>query len=369
MIRRSVLAVLCGFLMLSGAQAQPAAPAPQRVVNVYNWSDYVDPRVLEEFTAATGIQVIYDTYDNNEIVETRLLAGRSGFDVVVPSGAFLARLIKAGVLAKVDRARLTQTEHIWPEIDRQLARHDPGNAHAVNYMWGTVGIGLNARKVRERLGQALPLNSWDLLLKPELASKLKDCGIHVLDAPEDIVPGILKALGLNPDSKDQKDWQRAIDALMRVRPSIARVHSSAYINALATGNACLVIGYSGDILQARKRAEDAKNGVEITYEIPREGALMWFDSMAIPADAPNMAEAHAFIDWMMRPEIAARNANLTAFASGNLTARSLVKPELVVDPNIYPNADMLKRLFTAGAPDDRMQAVIGRLWSRFRAGR
>jgi putrescine transport system substrate-binding protein len=369
MICRSVLAAFCGFAMLTAAQAQPVAPPPQRVVNVYNWSDYVDPRVLEEFTAATGIRVVYDTYDNNEIVETRLLAGKSGFDVVVPSGPFLSRLIKAGVLARIDRARLTQASHIWPEIDRQLERHDPGNAHAVNYMWGTVGIGLNTRKVRERLGQTLPLNSWDLILKPELAAKLKDCGIHVLDAPEDVVPGLLRALKLNPDSKDAKDWQRAIDALMRVRPSIARVHSSAYINALATGDACLVIGYSGDILQARKRAEDARNGIEISYEIPREGALMWFDSMAIPADAANIAEATIFIDWMMRPDISARNANLTAFASGNLTARRLIKPEITADPNIYPDENTLKRLFTTSAADDKLQAIIGRLWSRFRTGR
>ena len=344
------------------------AAAQERVVNVYNWSDYIDPKVLESFTKETGIKVVYDTYDNNEILETKLLAGRSGYDVVVPSGPFLQRLIRASVFQKLDRAKLPNLKHVWPEIAARLAAYDPGNLYAVNYMWGTTGIGLNRAKVRERLGD-VPLDSWDLFLKPELVSKLKDCGIHVLDAPEDIFPGILKALGLDPDSKKAEDLQKAADAILRVRDNVRKFHSSEYINALANGDICMAVGYSGDILQARKRAEEAKNGVEIAYVIPREGALMWFDSFAIPADAPHVAEAYAFIDYMLRPEIAAANTNFIAYASGNLSAKASVRPEILADPGIYPDPATFERLFTNTAYDDRTQRVVTRLWTRIRTGR
>ncbi|MFL5210582.1 MAG: polyamine ABC transporter substrate-binding protein, partial [Microvirga sp.] len=280
-----------------------AALAQERVVNVYNWSDYIDPKVLESFTKETGIKVTYDTYDNNEIVETQLLAGQSGYDIVVPSGPFLQRLIRAGVFQKLDKAKLPNLPNLWPEIMQRLAAFDPGNQDAVPYMWGTTGIGVNVKKVRERLGD-MPLNTWDTVLKPELIGKLKDCGVQMLDAPEDVFPGVLNYLGLNPDSKRQEDLQRAGDVLFRIRGAVQKFHSSEYINALANGDICLAVGYSGDILQAKKRAEEAKNGVEIAYLIPREGALMWFDSFAVPADAKNVAEAHEFLNFMMRPQVA-----------------------------------------------------------------
>jgi putrescine transport system substrate-binding protein len=345
-----------------------AAAAQQRTVNVYNWSDYVDPKALEDFTRETGIKVVYDTYDNNEIVETKLLAGKSGYDIVVPSGPFLQRLIKAKVFRKLDKAKLPHLVNAWPEVQQRLAVFDPGNEHAVNYMWGTTGIGVNVKKVRQALGD-VPLNTWDLLMKPEFASKLKACGIYVLDSPEDLFPGILAYLGLNPDSKKTDDLTKAGEALFRIRGNVQKFHSSEYINALANGDICMAVGYSGDILQAKKRAEEARNEVEIQYIIPREGALMWFDSFAIPADAKNVAEAHEFINFMMRPEVAAANTNFVSYASGNIAARALVDPAILNDPGIYPDEATFKRLFTNTAYDDRSQRLVTRLWTRVKTGR
>jgi putrescine transport system substrate-binding protein len=362
MIRTLLASLALSFALLSSAGAQ------ERVVNVYNWSDYIDPKVLEDFTKETGIKVTYDTYDNNEIVETKLLAGKSGYDVVVPSGPFLQRLIKAGAFQKLDKAKLPNLANMWPEVMQRLQVFDPGNQYGVNYMWGTTGIGLNLRKVRERLGTQ-PLNTWDIVLKPELATRLKDCGIQVLDAPEDVLPNVLNFLGLSPDSKKPEDLQRAGDAMFRVRGVVQKFHSSEYINALANGDICMAVGYSGDVIQAKKRAEEAKNDVEIAYYIPREGALMWFDSIAIPADAKHVAEAHAFIDFLMRPQVAAANANFVAYASGNLAAKPLVKPELLNDPSVYPDETTFKRLFTNTAYDDRAQRQVTRLWTRVKTGR
>src|SRR5215212_4875032 len=333
---RAALSALAAIATL----ACGAALAQERVVNVYNWSDYIDPKVLESFTKETGIKVTYDTYDNNEIVEKKLLAGKSGYDVVVPSGPFLQR----------------------------LQVYDPGNQYGVNYMWGTTGIGLNMQKVRQRLGNQA-LNTWDLMLRWEVISKLKDCGVQILDAPEDIFPNVLNWLGLNPDSKRLDDLNRAGEQLFRIRGAVQKFHSSEYINALANGDICMAVGYSGDVQQAKKRAEEAKNGVEIGYVIPREGALMWFDSIAIPADAKNVNEAHAFIDYLMRPEVAAQNTNFVAYASGNLAAKQFVNPEILNNPGVYPDEATFRRLFTNTAYDERSQRIVTRAWTRVKTGR
>jgi putrescine transport system substrate-binding protein len=364
MIRTAFASLAFSLVLATGAAAQE-----QRVVNVYNWSDYVDPKVLEEFTQETGIKVVYDTYDNNEIVETKLLAGKSGYDIVVPSGPFVQRLIGAKVFQKLDKSKLPNLSNMWPEIQERLAVYDPGNQYAVNYMWGTTGIGINVKKVREALGSDVPLNTWDLVMKPELASKLKSCGIYMLDSPEDLFPGVLAYLGLNPDSKRNEDLQKAGDALFRIRGNIQKFHSSEYINALANGDICVAVGYSGDILQAKARADEAKNGVEIRYIIPREGALMWFDSFVIPADAQNVDEAHEFINYMMRPEVAAANTNYVSYASGNQAAKKHVDPEILEDPGIYPDEATFKRLFTNTAYDPRSQRTVTRLWTRVKTGR
>ncbi|GJD95492.1 polyamine ABC transporter substrate-binding protein [Methylobacterium iners] len=360
-----LLGALLGLLLGLTSLAQ----AQERVVNIYNWSDYIDPKVLEAFTRETGIKVVYDTYDNNEILETKLLAGKSGYDVVVPSGPFLQRMIRAGIFQPLDRAKLPNLMHAWPEITARLAVYDPGNLHAVDYMWGTTGIGVNLGLVRERLGPNQPLNTWSLVLNAALLNKLKDCGVMMLDSPEDLIPSLLPAYGLKPDTKRWDDITQVTDALFKVRGAVRKFHSSEYINGLAGGDLCLAVGYSGDIMQAKKRADEAKNGVEIGYFIPREGALMWFDAFAIPKDAPHVAEAYAFIDYMMRPEVAAANTNFVSYASGNLAAKALVRPEILRDTGIYPDEAMMQRLFTNTAWDDRMQRFVTRAWTRVRTGR
>jgi putrescine transport system substrate-binding protein len=344
------------------------ALAQDKVVNVYNWNDYIDPRVLEDFTRETGIKVVYDTYDNNEIVETKMLAGKSGYDIVVPSAPFLQRLVTAGVFMPLDLSRLPNHRNLWPDIMDRLKTYDPGNRFAVPYLWGTIGIGVNVAKVKERLGGTIP-QSWDLLLDPRVSSRIKDCGIHVLDGPEDVLPNVLRALKLDPNSKNANDIQKAGDAVFRVRDNVRKFHSSEYINGLAGGDICMALGFSGDILQARKRAKEAGNGVEIDYIIPKEGAQMWFDSMAIPKDAPNAENALIFINYMLRPDVAAANSNLVEYANANSPSRTLIKPEVLTNPGVYPTQDVMQRLFTNTAFDDRLQRVVTRLWTRVKTGR
>ena len=362
--RRAALGCL---FVLAGA-LPGLAQAAERVVNIYNWSDYIDPKVLDDFTRETGIKVVYDTYDNNEILETKLLAGKSGYDVVVPSGPFLQRLIRAGVFLPLDKSRLKNLGNVWPEIAGRLQAFDPGNVFAVDYMWGTTGIGVNVGLVRERLPNAA-LNTWSLVLNPTSMNKLKDCGVMMLDSPEDLIPSMLSFYGSKTDLRRWDDITQVTDALYKVRGSVRKFHSSEYINALANGDICVAVGYSGDVLQAKKRAEESRNDVTIEYEVPREGTLMWFDVFAIPKDAPHPAEAHAFIDYMLRPEVAAANTNFVNYASGNLPAKRFVKPEILSNPGIYPDDATIQRLSVNTAWNDTTQRFVTRLWTRIRMGR
>ncbi len=363
MFTRRAAALAIALLLPTGL-----ADAQEKIVNVYNWNDYIDPKVLEDFTKETGIKVVYDTYDNNEIVEAKMLAGKSGYDIVVPSAPFLQRMVGAGVFQPLDLSKIPNHKNLWPEIMQRLKAYDPGNKFAVPYLWGTIGLGVNVAKVKERLGDAIP-ESWDLLLDPKLSSKLKDCGIHVLDGPEDVLPNVMRALKLDPNSKNANDIQKAGDALYRVRDNVRKFHSSEYINALAGGQICLALGFSGDILQARKRAKEAGNGVEIEYIIPKEGAQMWFDSMVIPKDAPNAANAHALINFLLRPDVAAANSNLVEYANANLPAKALIKPEVRDNPGVYPTDAVMARLFTNTAYDERLQRTVTRLWTRVKTGK
>ena len=358
------LMLLAGLLF---AGPLPAA-AQQRVVNVYNWSDYIDPQVLTDFTKETGIKVQYDTFDANETLETKLLAGKSGYDVVVPSAYFLERQIKAGVFQKLDKAKLPHLVNAWPEINRRLAAYDPGNQYAVNYMWGTTGIGYNVKAVHDRLGPNATIDSWDVVFKPELIAKFKDCGIHMLDSADDILPAALHYLGLDPNSTKQADLEKATALLLKIRPYVRKFHSSEYLNALASGEICLVVGWSGDVKQSQKRAADAKNGIEIGYAIPKEGAQMWFDNLAIPKDAPHTAEAYAFIDYLLRPEVAAKNSNMVSYANGNLASRKFVDKTVLDDKSVYPDAATMAKLYTVGARDQRAQRLINRLWTKVKTG-
>ncbi|MFD2236812.1 polyamine ABC transporter substrate-binding protein [Aureimonas populi] len=349
------------------ATATPAL-AQDNVVNVFNWSDYIDESVLQEFTAETGIRVVYDVYDSNEILETRLLAGSSGYDVVVPSAEYMGRQIEAGIFQPLDRSKLTNLGNMWPLIEERTALYDPDNAHSVNYMWGTTGIGYNTRRVAELLPDA-PLDSWALVFDPANAEVLSQCGIDLLDSPGEIYPPALAYLGLDPDSRDPEDLERAQELLASIRPFIRRFHSSEYINALANGDICVAVGFSGDVFQARDRAEEAGNGVEIGYSIPKEGALMWFDQMAIPADAPHVDAAHQFIDFMMRPDIIARSTDYVVYANGNLASQELIDPEILSDPAVYPDEATLETLFIKLPYDARTQRLVTRNFQSLKTGR
>ncbi|MEN0087982.1 MAG: polyamine ABC transporter substrate-binding protein [Pseudomonadota bacterium] len=342
--------------------------AQERVVNVYNWSDYIDEEVLEDFTAETGIRVVYDVFDTNELLETKLLSGASGYDVVVPSAEFLARQIQAGVFQELDKSQLSNIGNMWDKIEQKLEPYDPGNAYSVNYMWGTTGIGYNVDKVTERLGDDAPVDSWALVFDPANMEKLADCGVHFLDAPSEMIPAALNYLGLNPGSTDQAELEQAADLLLAVRPYVQKFHSSEYVQALANGDICIAIGFSGDIFQSVAAAEEADNGVVVAYSIPSQGAQLWFDQMAIPADAPNAAEAYEFINFMMKPEAIAKATNYVYYANGNKASQELLEEDLIKDPTIYPDAETEAKLFTKVPYDLRTQRVVTRLWQRVTTG-
>jgi putrescine transport system substrate-binding protein len=347
----------------------PPARAEQRTVNFYNWSNYVAPGVLEDFTRETGIKVVYDTFDANETLETRLLAGKSGYDVVVPTAYFLQRQIKAGVFQKLDKSKLPNLANAWPVVTQRLAVYDPGNQYAANYMWGTTGIGYNVKMVQKILGPDARIDSWDIVFKPENLARFRDCGVHMLDSADDIFPAALGYLGLDPNSTKPADLEKAADLVIKIRPYVRKFHSSEYLSALATGEICLVVGWSGDIMQARSRAAEAKGDIEIGYAIPKQGAQMFFDNLAIPADAGNVSEAYQLIDYLYRPEVAAKNSNFLSYANGNLASQKLVNPGILNDRNIYPDEATLAKLFVITARDPATQRIINRLWTRVKTGR
>jgi putrescine transport system substrate-binding protein len=358
-----------GIIAVLVTAFSPLANAQQRSVNFYNWSNYVAPGVLEEFTRETGIKVVYDTFDANETLETRLLAGKSGYDLVVPTGYFLQRQITAKVFLKLDKSKLPNLANAWPAVTERLAAYDPGNQYGANYMWGTTGIGYNVKAVEKILGPDARINSWDLVFKPENLAKFNDCGIQMLDSADDIFPAALSYLGLDPNSTKQADLEKAADLILKIRPYIRKFHSSEYLSALATGEICFVVGWSGDVMQARSRANEAKNGVEIGYAIPKEGAQMFFDNLAIPADAKNVAEAYELINFLYRPEIAARNSDFLSYANGNLASQKLIDPKILSDRNIYPDEATMQKLFVIIARDPATQRFINRLWTRVKTGR
>jgi putrescine transport system substrate-binding protein len=361
---RSAAALAAAFALLP-----VHARAEERTVNFYNWSSYMAPGVLEDFTRETGIKVVYDTFDANETLETRLLAGKSGYDVVVPTAYFLQRQIKANVFQKLDKSKLPNLANAWPVVTARLSIYDPGNQYGANYMWGTTGIGYSVKAVESILGPGAKIDSWDIVFKPENLAKFRDCGIHMLDSPDDIFPAALSYLGLDPNSTKQADLEKAADLVGKIRPFVRKFHSSEYLSALATGEICLVVGWSGDIMQARSRAAEANNGVAVGYAIPKEGAQMFFDNLSIPADAKNVTEAYQLIDFLYRPDIAARNSNFLSYANGNLASQKLLDPKILGDRNIYPDEAMLAKLFVITARDPATQRIINRLWTKVKTGR
>jgi putrescine transport system substrate-binding protein len=316
--------------------------------------------------------VRYDTFDANETLETKLLAGKSGYDVVVPTAYFLERQIKAGVFQKLDKSKLKNIGNVWPEIAQRLAIYDPGNQYAINYMWGTTGIGFNVKKVREILktdAVYTAMATWDIVFKLGELARFKDCGVHMLDSADDIMPAALHYLGLDPNTTQQADFEKAANLLIGVRPAVRKFNSSEYLNALASGEICLVVGWSGDIKQAQKRAAEAKGGIEVGYAIPAGGAQMFFDNFAIPKDAGHVDEAHAFIDYMLRPEVAAKNSNFLGYANGNLASQKLIDKSVLDDRTVYPDAATMAKLYVITAHDQKTQRLMNRLWTKIKTGR
>lgn len=356
------------LLALSLTAAVGIVQADDKVLHVYNWSDYIAPDTLAKFEKETGIKVVYDVFDSNEVLEAKLLAGSSGYDIVVPSNPFLAKQIKAGVFQKLDRAKLPNWNNLDSTLLKALEGSDPGNQYSIPYLWGTIGLGYNVDKVKAVLGD-VAIDSWDVVFKPENIEKLKECGVTFLDSPTEILPSALNYLGYSPVSENSKELKAAEDLFMKIRPSITYFHSSKYISDLANGNICMAVGYSGDLYQSKSRAEEAGNGINISYTIPKEGAGSFFDMLAIPTDAKNVDGAHAFLNFLMKPEIIAEIINYTQFPSGNKDATPLVDEALRNDPGIFPDEATLAKLYTFPDLPAGTQRAMTRSWTKIKSGR
>ena len=364
-----VLAVAaCGKKESAEQAQQPGAAAQEeKVLHVFNWSDYIAEDTVPNFEKQSGIKVTYDVFDSNDVLETRLLAGNSGFDLVVPSASFLERQIKAGVFQKIDKSQIPNLKNMDPDIMNRVGLHDPNNEYAVPYLWGTTGIGYNEDKIKKILGDARP-DSWNYLYDPKLAAKFKDCGISLLDAPDEILKTVLAWLGRDPNSQKEEDLKAAEEKLMPIRPFVRKIHSSQYIDDLANGDLCIAVGWSGDILQARDRAEEAGQGVKIKYAIPKEGTIVWFDMLAIPNDAKHPKNAHAFINYLMDPQVAANNSNFVNYANGNAASFPMVSDEVKNDPGIYPTPEVKAKLFPSLAYNEDFTRLMTRMWTKFTTG-
>jgi putrescine transport system substrate-binding protein len=369
LVASAVVLVLagCGGGGDQAAQAPAAGGAEEKVLNVYNWSDYIAEDTIANFEAKTGIKVNYDVFDSNEVLETKLLAGNTGYDVVVPSAQFMERQIKAGVFQKLDKSKLPNLANMDPEITQRVALHDPGNEYSVNYFWGTDGIGYNEAKIKAIMPDA-PVDSWRLIFDPAVAAKFKDCGISILDAPSDVRSIVLAILGKDPNSQDAADLALVEERLLAIRPFVRKINSSQYIEDLANGDICIALGYSGDVLQARDRAVEAGQGTVIKYSIPKEGTVIWFDMLTIPSDAKHVGNAHLFIDYLMDPQVAANNSNTVNYANGNAASFQFVKDEVKNDPSVYPTAEVKAKLFPELATNEEYTRLLTRTWTRFSTG-
>lgn len=336
-------------------------------VRIYNWSDYIDESILSDFEKATGIKPIYDVFDSDELLEAKLLAGKSGYDVVFPSSIFMGRQIQAKLFQPLQKDKLPNRKHIWDFVAKHLETYDPGNQYSVNYMWGTTGLGINAEKIKAVAPDA-PLDSWAMLFDPQYAEKIAQCGIYMLDVPDDILAAVLNYQGKDPATQDKAMLLSTKETLDKIRPYIKKFTSSSFsIDALANGDICLAVGYSGDIFIAADRAKEAKNGVTVDFIIPKEGAQLWFDQMVIPADAPNADNAHAFINYMLQPEVIAKASNYVFYANGNKEATAFMDKAITENNAIYPKAETLNKLYTKKLSTPRVQKAITRMWTTFKA--
>lgn len=352
----------------AGGAASPGESAPGgKVLNLYIWSDYMAPKTLSDFEQRTGIKVHVAYYDTNETLETKLLAGSSGFDVVLPTASYLQRQIKAGVYMPLDKSKLPNLKNMDAELMARAAANDPDNAHAVIYLWGTDGFGYNEKMIKALAADA-PLDSWRMVFDPAVASKIAKCGISVLDSPVDMIRAVYSYLGIEPNSQKAGDLAQAEAVLSKIRPYVRNINSSEYIEALANGDLCLAVGYSGDVLQARDRAREANKGIEVKYTIPKEGTILWFDTMAIPKDAPDPDSAHTFIDYVMTPQVIADISNFKRYANANAAAQPLVLPEVKADTGIYPTPEQMRRLTVQTADSAEQARALTRVWQKFKTG-
>src|SRR5580692_10015074 len=360
----------CGDRKAPSGAVSGSAPGPaaaDKALNLYIWSDYLAANTLPDFEKQTGIKVHAAYFDANETLETKLLAGSSGFDVVVPTASYFERQIKAGVYLPMDKSKLPNLRYMDGLLMSKVAQHDPGNAHGVIYMWGTNGIGYNEKLIKALLPKA-PLDSWRLVFDPAVASKVAKCGISVLDSPAEMIRAVYSYLGKDPNSQSADDLAAAEAVLSKIRPYIRNIHSSEYIEALANGDLCIAVAYNGDVMQARDRAREANKGIEIKYSVPKEGSILWFDMLAVPKDAPDPDSAYAFLNYMMEPKVIADVSNFKRYANANAAAQALVLPDVKNDPGIYPPPEQRQGLAVQLSDSPDQTRAVTRVWQKFKTG-
>jgi putrescine transport system substrate-binding protein len=371
--RTAILALVClsGLNGCGGGTSPAGAPsggaAEAKVLNLYIWSDYLAANTLSDFEKQTGIKVHVAYFDTNETLETKLLAGSSGYDIVVPTASYFERQIKAGAYLTLDKSKLPNLKNMDPQLMDKVALHDPGNAHGVIYMWGSNGIGYNEKMVKALMPDA-PLDSWRLVFDPAVAAKVAKCGISLLDSPAEMMRAVYSYLGKNPNSQSADDLVQAEAVLLKIRPYIRNFSSSEYIEALANGDLCISVGYNGDVMQARDRAREANKGIDIKYVVPKEGSILWFDMLGIPKDAPDPQSAYAFMNYMMTPQVIADVSNFKRYANGNAASLPLVLPAVKDDPGIYPPPDQRQALAVQLADSPEQTRAITRVWQKFKTG-
>jgi len=372
-VRRTAILALAGVLGLSGCGGgksggdSAAHPGGAKVLNLYIWSDYLAADTLSKFETQYGIKVHPAYYDTNETLETKLLAGNSGFDIVVPSASYFERQIKAGAYLALDKSKLPNLQNMDPQLMGRVASNDPGNAHGVIYLWGSNGIGYNEKMVKALMPDA-PLDSWRLVFDPDVAAKVAKCGISMLDSPAEVLRAVYSYLGKDPNSQSADDLALAEAVLLKIRPYIRNFSSSEYIEALANGDLCISVGYNGDVMQARDRAREANKGIDIKYVVPKEGSILWFDMLAIPKDAPDPDSAYAFMNYMMTPQVIADVSNFKRYANANLASQPLVLPAVKDDPGIYPSPEQRQKLALQLADSAEQTRAITRVWQKFKTG-
>lgn len=357
-------AALIGAVSLAAGNAQ----AQQRELRVYNWADYILPQTLKDFQDSSKIKLTWDVFDTNEALEAKLLTGNSGYDLVVPSNSFLDTQIKAGVFQELDKSKLPNWKNLDPALLKLLETNDPGNKHGVPYMYGTVLIGFNPAKVKAALGENAPVDSWDLLFKPENIAKLKQCGVAMLDSPQEILPIALHYLGLPPNSTQQADYDKATQLMLSIRPYITYFHSAKYMTDIANGDICVAIGYSGSFYQFANRAKEAGNGVVVQWRLPKEGAPIWFDTFAIPKSAKNVAEAHEFLNNLLDPKVIAPISDFLGYPNPNVPSMQLVSKAISENTDLTPTAEAQKTLYIVEPLPQKAERIRTRAWTQIKSG-